>query len=299
MLRSFFQVAVVGAVVTLAACSGSELADTRGLAPSGSTYQDTLYQGYLERSEHEYGYGHYVSSDAFALKARAALAGENVQPWPINSRVQPFGMVSDRIYPEISEARAALMDTLNSSSRDEFPAETATALVMFDCWLEEESYVDDPSEADQPAHAKECRDAFFDAMTKILVIVEAAPEPAAPAPEPAMAAPQSVLLFFDWDSAQLNDETSTLISAAYEASASFGNAPVQIIGHADRSGSNDYNMRLSERRATVVADTLRRLGLADSAMSVTWKGETDPLISTADGVREPQNRRVQIVLGGN
>jgi outer membrane protein OmpA-like peptidoglycan-associated protein len=50
------------------------------------------------------------------------------------------------------------------------------------------------------------------------------------------------------------------------------------------------------RRGEAVAEELVRVGVPRTAISVQAFGETRPLIVTADGVREPQNRRVEIVL---
>ncbi|MDY0240902.1 MAG: OmpA family protein, partial [Rhodospirillaceae bacterium] len=57
-----------------------------------------------------------------------------------------------------------------------------------------------------------------------------------------------------------------------------------------------YNMALSLRRANAVKAELVKLGIPANEISVVGKGKADPLVPTADGVREPQNRRVQINL---
>ena len=69
-----------------------------------------------------------------------------------------------------------------------------------------------------------------------------------------------------------------------------------MAGHADRSGTPQYNQRLSQRRADAVAAELVRRGVPRNAMAIQAFGESRPLVPTADGVREPQNRRVEIVL---
>ena len=71
---------------------------------------------------------------------------------------------------------------------------------------------------------------------------------------------------------------------------------IEVAGHADRSGTPQYNQRLSERRAQAVAAELVRQGVARTDIAITAFGESRPLVPTADGVREPQNRRVEIVL---
>ena len=69
-----------------------------------------------------------------------------------------------------------------------------------------------------------------------------------------------------------------------------------MAGHADRSGSAQYNQRLSQRRADAVAAELVARGVPRNIIMVSAYGESRPLVPTADGVREPQNRRVEIVL---
>ncbi|HET6224341.1 MAG TPA: OmpA family protein, partial [Dongiaceae bacterium] len=62
------------------------------------------------------------------------------------------------------------------------------------------------------------------------------------------------------------------------------------------SGSASYNVGLSERRAQAVAAELAANGVPQADIAVDWKGETEPLVPTGDGVREPQNRRAVIEL---
>jgi outer membrane protein OmpA-like peptidoglycan-associated protein len=71
---------------------------------------------------------------------------------------------------------------------------------------------------------------------------------------------------------------------------------IEVSGHADRSGSDAYNQALSMRRAEAVAAELTRRGVPRTEMVIQAFGESRPLVPTADGVREPQNRRVEIIL---
>jgi OOP family OmpA-OmpF porin len=74
-----------------------------------------------------------------------------------------------------------------------------------------------------------------------------------------------------------------------------GNATkIVVVGHTDTSGSAAYNVRLSERRAKAVADSLVGLGVPQTALAVDWKGESEPAVATGDGVKEPLNRRATI-----
>jgi outer membrane protein OmpA-like peptidoglycan-associated protein len=119
---------------------------------------------------------------------------------------------------------------------------------------------------------------------------------AAPAPAPAAAAAPSFMVFFDWDRSNLSPQALATIQQAADQFKTTGKARITATGHADRSGPENYNMALSLRRANAVKDALVRDGVPATAITVLGKGETQPLVPTADGVREPQNRRVEIVL---
>ena len=121
--------------------------------------------------------------------------------------------------------------------------------------------------------------------------VAAAPPPAAPAPQAT-----SFMVFFDWDRADLSPQALATIDQAAQAFRTKGNARITATGHTDRSGPDSYNMALSLRRANAVKDALVRTGVPATAINVIGRGETQPLVQTADGVREPQNRRVEIVI---
>ena len=118
----------------------------------------------------------------------------------------------------------------------------------------------------------------------------------APPPPPAPAATPSFMVFFDWDRSNLSQQALQTIGQAAASYKTKGSARITATGHADRSGPENYNMALSLRRANAVKDALVRNGVPATAISVIGKGETQPLVPTADGVREPQNRRVEIVI---
>jgi outer membrane protein OmpA-like peptidoglycan-associated protein len=114
----------------------------------------------------------------------------------------------------------------------------------------------------------------------------------AAAPEPA----RTYLVFFDWDRDTLTDRARQIIADAAAASRRVGTTRIEVAGHADRTGTAQYNQRLSERRANNVAAELVRLGVPRNEITTVGFGFDRPLVPTAAGVREPQNRRVEIVL---
>jgi len=116
----------------------------------------------------------------------------------------------------------------------------------------------------------------------------------APAAAPAPA--RTFLVFFDWDRADLTDRARQIIAEAALNARSVRSTRIEVSGHADRTGTAVYNQRLSVRRAEAVAGELVRRGIARNEMTIQGFGFDRPLVPTAMGVREPQNRRVEIVL---
>jgi outer membrane protein OmpA-like peptidoglycan-associated protein len=105
------------------------------------------------------------------------------------------------------------------------------------------------------------------------------------------------IVFFDWDRADITPQASSILDNAAEQYRLTGNAQVVLAGHADRSGSDQYNVGLSQRRADNVRQYLAGRGIAEGVMRTEAFGESRPAVETADGVREPQNRRVEITFG--
>jgi OmpA-OmpF porin, OOP family len=118
--------------------------------------------------------------------------------------------------------------------------------------------------------------------------------PAPPAPPPVVR--QVFLVFFDWDKDTITPEGMQIIHKAADAWHAGAPVTIQVTGYTDRSGSPGYNQRLSERRANNVAVALTRFGVPRQEMQISGRGENDNRVPTAAGVREPQNRRVEIVF---
>jgi outer membrane protein OmpA-like peptidoglycan-associated protein len=117
-----------------------------------------------------------------------------------------------------------------------------------------------------------------------------------PPPPPAAVARKSFIVFFDFDRSNITAEGQRTINDAVAAAKSGNSAQITLTGHTDRSGSEQYNMALSMRRAEAVKAAMIRQGVPAASIVVIAKGESQPLVPTADGVREPQNRRVEILI---
>ena len=124
------------------------------------------------------------------------------------------------------------------------------------------------------------------------------PEAAAPAPAPS----RTYLVFFDWDSAALSDRARLIVAQAAQASTSTQTTRLEVDGYTDTSAAHPgprgeaYNQGLSVRRAQTVQAELVRDGVPGSEIDIHGYGETRPLVATGPDTREPQNRRVEIIM---
>jgi OOP family OmpA-OmpF porin len=121
-----------------------------------------------------------------------------------------------------------------------------------------------------------------------------APAPLSPAPMADMGA-KTFLVFFDWDRADLTQRSVGIVRDAATYAQGSHYTRIDVDGNTDTSGTPSYNRGLSERRARTVADELVRDGVPQNAISTHAYGDTKLLVPTGPGVREPQNRRVEIV----
>jgi type V secretory pathway adhesin AidA len=119
----------------------------------------------------------------------------------------------------------------------------------------------------------------------------------APPPQPQT---REFTVFFDWDKYDIRPDAAATIQEAAEYARSGNAARIVVIGHTDTSGSAEYNMGLSERRANAVSQALQQHGVAAQVIGMEWFGETRPAVDTGDGVREQANRRtyVQVSVPG-
>ena len=120
------------------------------------------------------------------------------------------------------------------------------------------------------------------------------PPPPPPPPAPVIPADREFVVYFDWDRSDLTAEASSVVTQAANYAKSGRPTRILVVGHADTSGSAAYNVGLSNRRSRTVADALVAQGVNGGVISLDGKGETALARPTADGVREPLNRRATI-----
>lgn len=127
------------------------------------------------------------------------------------------------------------------------------------------------------------------------------PLPSYVAPERQVAPPQAApattyVLFFDFDSADMDEQAQAVIAKAVKTAMTTGYVKILITGHTDTVGTERYNMQLSVDRAKTVKDEMVRRGISGETIAILGAGYFDPVVQTGPGVREPQNRRAIIQL---
>jgi OmpA-OmpF porin, OOP family len=281
MSRMLSVLALAFAVLASGACADRYLNEAQTTQARGTAFDNALARDYLAMSKSENVQSDYKDTETFARRSLAAAQGKPTLPDEPGLRKTWLGSGEAS---ELSQARQRLVTQLDRNNRTQRPEIAARAQVMYDCWLEQEA------EGFQYDHIAACRDQFMAALAEL-----EKPFPVPPAP-PKAAAPEKFLVFFDWDKAVVTPEGRRVVASAAEAYKTSGRATIVATGYTDLSGPPAYNYKLSERRAAAVKAELVRLGVPATSITTIGRGENDPLVPTKDGVREAQNRRVEIQI---
>ncbi len=270
---------ILGAVAALALLAGctSNIDEVSMAKGTGSPFTQALtteYQAYVAEEKSEYDWG---NADHFAQKGLLAAGGANVEPEDLAN----WDIPADK-QAELAAARTRLMTALNGGAREAKPADAARAQARFDCWVEEQ---DENHEDDKIAACKNDFMAAMDALEKKEMAQTMAPM-----------SPANYTVYFDFDKSVINPAGQAVINDVLADAAKHAPSSVSVTGHTDRAGPEDYNMALSLRRADAVRSSLIAGGVAADKITVAGRGESEPAVPTADGVREAKNRRVEIIL---
>jgi OOP family OmpA-OmpF porin len=262
----------------LAACA-SDIQRVRTAEGTGSPFTRALTSEYRDLSAFEADEMYdWPDAQHFARKGLLAAEGEVVQPEDLGN----WDLPEDRV-EELTAARAKLVGLLDAGARDRVAEAAARAQARFDCWVEQQE------ENHQADHITACRDQFFAALAEL--------ETAAPAPaQPAAVQPETYVVYFDFDKSNIKPEAAQILDRAIADAKDGGTPSISVTGHADRSGSEDYNLGLSLRRSDAVREYLINGGVTADQITVSGRGEAEPAVPTADGVQEPRNRRVEIIV---
>ncbi|MDD2828495.1 MAG: OmpA family protein [Sulfuricurvum sp.] len=109
-------------------------------------------------------------------------------------------------------------------------------------------------------------------------------------------APVSMLFHFEPGTADLTESSKNQVEELIQIIASRAPASIDIIGHSDREGEAQQNYLLALERAKSVETYLLSRQVKLEKSTITSYGESDPIVPTEDGVSEPQNRRVEVIV---
>ena len=282
---SRYVIAALALLCFLTGCdSTSSLRELRSAQPTGDAYQKALAADYRDFAQEKESHYDWWTSKYFADKGLMAAYGRDIEPEdPTN-----WG-ISETQLPEFTDARTKLMEAI-TNNRSTQPELTASGVVAYDKWVEVAHNQWDVWRIEEE------RDAFFGILAKLSQVhtAEVTGNPATRAATPQEST--STILYFPLNQATLGDSANAALAELVRYIQSAGNVTVTINGHTDRSGTEEYNMQLSEKRAKFVMEALKAAGVPEKIMKYFAFGESDPAVPTADGVKEPKNRRVEIFL---
>jgi OOP family OmpA-OmpF porin len=243
-------------------------------------FAEALRQGYLKYAQAEAAEGDWRDAGLFAEKAVAAANNNVPGIWPMERWDLPA-----EHHENFQKGQSMLLDALNRGGAQKAPGPMADAQTAFECWAQE------AEENHQPQDIAACWQAFEAAMAQVEEALKPTQKPVAMAEPPA----RDYLVFFDFDRTEIRADTANILNNVINAIRELKANTVELIGHADRAGATAYNQRLSERRAASVRQYLSGRGVS-TQVTTAGRGESDPRVPTADGVREQENRRVEIHL---
>ncbi len=217
----------------------------------------------------------WLNSTAYIAKAQQAEAGVTPAAWtPAEIGVSP---PSDTGTPgEMALVYDELVRVINAN-KDARPAACARLQAMWDQWLE-------------AIRGEEAGSKYCISVEDARAMLREAAIACRPATE------SGFVVYFGFNETNLTDAARKTLDAVVAAVNVIGTEALSVVGHTDTVGSVGFNQGLSEARARRVSDALTARGVPAGAMTLAGRSENDLAIATGDNVREPLNRRVEVVL---
>jgi OmpA-OmpF porin, OOP family len=255
-----------------AATEGMTTAAAKNALRNDGTFVGQLGREYYGYSSDRAAEKDWTDADLFARKSLAASKGEVVLPEDNrNWGVPEQATLGTR--DEMEQQRQRLLRALDGGGRTKYPKLSAVTQARYDCWVER-------TEASYTQNLRgDCRRQFGSLISDLEVLLHP---------------PGPFNAYFPYNGKALGPEAQQVVNQAAHGIPQDGTARVKLIGWADRSGTDGYNMKLSDARAEAVRSQIVADGMAANRVDLTAKGETDLPMPTADGVREQKNRVVTV-----
>ena len=292
-------------------CAYHSIEKLKSTPNNNNQFSQALSDAYLEFAIYEMNEMHdEIDSSYFAEKGYKARIGQEVLPELINN-----WDIDIVFLDEVNNKRKELISTLSSNRAKGFPILSARTQLGFDCWLEqlEESW--------QKDHIKKCYDMMNtgletlsqsninhnkDIVEKTIIKKKNIKKVITEKEEiKKIKEIKNIVnvddklkfeIYFAHNMYKLNNDIKYSIKKIYDNYLGTNNFTIEVIGHTDRSGSEQYNITLSKLRANSVKKYLKSLGIMEERISTFYFGEKKPKIITKDGIKEKGNRRVEIFV---
>ncbi|MBI1327090.1 MAG: OmpA family protein [Alphaproteobacteria bacterium] len=299
-MRKFLILLTAISALGLSACaefhSRTEVGALNEARAVGSPFTQTLANEYRVMGNDLENDWDHPDSLHFARKGLAAAEGRTVLPEPVSD-----WNLTPPLIEELSNARADLLNALDNGAREMAAQEAAIAQARFDCWIEQE---EKSWPGNGPALNRNCKAEFMQAMSALDRFKQPVPMPESMAPVEALPGATGsmtneeakYLVFFDFDKSVVKPEGQEVIDSVVRQTQGRQLNGIRVVGHADTSGPEGYNEALSMRRAKAVQKALASRGLTVDMIRIEGRGETELMVATPDGVREPANRRAEITF---
>jgi OmpA-OmpF porin, OOP family len=244
------------------------MSEAQGALKPGSAFTNVIAKDYYDTALTRRDNKDWVDADFFSRKSIAASKGEVVLPED-NKRWDIPGQGDMQTRTQMTQQRQRLIAALDNGGRDRFTDLAARSQVNYDCWIER-------TEANYRAewHGT-CYDKFMSDMADLEVALRPA-----------------FHVYFDTNSNRLSPQALKTLSDAASGLPKEGTWHYDVVGRADRSGSDARNLQLSQRRAEAVRAALEKDGIAANRLDVSATGEKQLPVQTANGVKEQKNRVV-------
>ena len=281
----------------ISACSASYEKLKNIEAPKENTFKNNLLKVYKEKAKYEAEEMHdWNSAKLYSEKALHALDGKEIKPQEIAYWKLPKSSIA-----ELKVSFNSLVKIYDKAKIID-PYNLAVAISSLDCWAEQQE------ENWQTDHIQNCKNDYLKSMH---IIYEKIIEKEKNNSEDLIK--QSLndnsesisiitenkkneilqIIYFDFDKAKLSDVNLEEINKFLNKYKKQINNYI-VIGHSDRKGTNEYNLKLSLKRAEAVKKILVLKGISKEKIIVIGKGELFPAVPTKNDVTHPANRRVEI-----
>ena len=284
-------------LLIITACSASyeklKTVDSR----TNNTFTKNLLETYKQKAEYEAEEMHdWNSAKLYSEKALNALVGAEVKP----QEMTYWKLPKKHIF-ELTQSYNNLMIIYNEAKILD-PYNLAIAISSLDCWAEQQE------ENWQTWDIKKCRDDFLNAMHEMYAKISdnEKNQDQQNLEDKIINNPESVtvftknekkeimqIIYFDFDEYNLSEVSlNTLKTFLDKYQNQISN--YVIVGHTDTKGTNQYNLKLSLKRAETIKTIFLQEGKEEKNINILGKGEDFLAVPTADETAHPANRRVEI-----